>query len=74
MKIAPFLFGALGASKNFTEIVENHQNLTGSPVLSDDDILISAVFQQEKGNFKNFYFQNQNFKLKLNSNAGGRSL
>lgn len=61
MKIAPFLLGVMNASKNFTEIFENHQNLTGSPVLVDDDILISAEFEQEKGNFGDFYFSNSKF-------------
>ena len=61
MKIAPFLLGAMSASKDFTEIFENHQNLTGSPVLADDDILISAEFQQEKGNFEDFYFSKSKF-------------
>ena len=61
MKIAPFLLGVMNASKNFTEIFENHQNLTGSLVLVDDDILISAEFEQEKGNFGDFYFSNSKF-------------
>ena len=47
MKIAAFLLSAIAAAKKFTENFENHQNLTGRPVLAPDDVLISIV--QEKG-------------------------